>query len=1157
MASEEDLKALKASRGYTKTGIKRLQNFLSNENEVAITPVFNLLARKAKLEATFLEYERYNKQIFCLDPSDQENVEEIENRYFHLITLINEEVKKRESKSDSVPSQSTTRTNLPTINISTFTGKYADYVNFINLFKSLIHSDRSLDKIQKLHYLRSFVKDEPYELIKNLPLECDSYDEALRLLEDRYFNKFRIITEHVNELLDLGAMAKSTSCSIREFVSKVKQSLSSLKNLGVSIEGWDPILVCLLTRKLDAYTRRTYQLERDHRKEPGIVELMEFLESRALALENSQPQPFKESKPSWKAAMHLATSKSETSCLYCKLKDHKIFMCQRFKLLPVMDRISFVKENNLCKVCLNSHKNKCKYFFKCGDCKQRHNTLLHTNSQTEKGGPVTLLSGNNTNNVLLPTAKVKLLGKNGKEVHCRAILDSGSQISLVTSKVVDVLGLTPIQTNTHIVGIANMKNHAKYSIPLEVHSLNSPFSTSINFHVVDKITCNLPQAKLDLTSFKIPPNVELADNDFYMPGAINMLIGADKFFQLLLPADAQPQTGQTVQANQEHVANQATSPIFINTLFGTVVAGTLLQNVSEVVTLFCTKCESDISQSLSSFLDIEKVPQYLSEKSSEFDIAESIFQSTVKLENNKFTVDLPLKLPPTEINENLGDSFDLAFYRFLNLEKRLHKNINLLTEYQNFIDEYVEMGHGHYVDISSYSKNEPPYYMPHHAVVNENSTTTRTRVVFDGSMKTKKGISLNDIIMNGPVVQRDLFDIILLYRFGEYAFTTDIKRMFRNILLNPEHTSLQNILWRNSPDKPIECIRLDTVTYGLKSSSYLATRCLYELANRYEGQWPLASFILKNCTYVDDVCYADANLNILLEARDQLGELLRVASLETHKWSSNSSDVLKAIPSSKQLLGNLDLQKDYSVKTLGLTIDAKQDRFTLQCLKPCHDKPITKREILSYISKIYDPLGFVSPIVVKAKEFMKRVWCQKLNWNDTPSERLTSEWSQFTNSLAAMQPIHINRNIPIPYSATVQLIGFADASSTTAYGCCVYLRVVQPTGEAILYLLCSKSRINPSAKPLTIPRLELNACLLLSNLIAKVYETLSIKVKINSTYLFSDSKIALAWINTEPTRLQAYVANRVKVVQQLTTRCWLYVQTNNNPADLVSTAHHS
>lgn len=891
MASEEELKALVASRGYAKAGISRLHNFLSNANEVAITPVSNLLARKAKLESTFLEYENYNKQIFCLDPSDQEDVEKIENKYFHLITLINEEVKKRESNSDSVPSQPTIRTKLPTINISTFTGKYADYVNFINLFKSLIHSDRSLDKVQKLHYLRSFVKDEPYDLIKNLPLECDSYDEALRLLDDRYFNKFRIITEHVNELLDLGAMAKSTSCSIREFVSKVKQSLSSLKNLGVGIEGWDPILICLLTRKLDAYTGRAYQLERDPHKDPSIIELIEFLESRALALENSQPQPFRESKPSWKAAMHLATGKPEPSCLYCKLKDHKIFMCQKFKLLPVTERISFVKENNLCKVCLNCHKNKCKYFFKCGDCKQRHNTLLHTNEQTATSSPVTLLSGNNTNNVLLPTAKVKLFGKDGKEVHCRAILDSGSQISLVTSKVVDVLGLTPTQTDTNIVGIANMKNHAKYSIPLEVHSLNSPFSTSINFHVVDKITCNLPQTKVDLTSFKIPPNIELADKDFHVPGAINMLIGADKFFQLLLPTVAQPQTGQavqannatqrntatqsslaapssrTAQANQEHVANQATSPIFINTLFGTVVAGALSQNVSEVVTLFCTKCESDISQSLTSFLDTEKVPQYLSEKSSEFDIAESIFQSTVKLENNKFTVDLPLKLPPTEINENLGDSFDLAFYRFLNLEKRLHKNIHLLTEYQKFIDEYVEMGHGHYVDISSYSKNEPTYYMPHHAVINENSTTTRTRVVFDGSMKTKKGISLNDIIMNGPVVQRDLFDIILLYRFGEYAFTTDIKRMFRNILLNPEHTSLQNILWRDSPDKPINCIRLDTVTYGLKSSSYLATRCLYELANRYEGQWPLASFIIKNCTYVDDVCYANENLDILLEAK--------------------------------------------------------------------------------------------------------------------------------------------------------------------------------------------------------------------------------------------------------------------------------------------------
>ncbi|KAI5639201.1 pao retrotransposon peptidase domain-containing protein [Phthorimaea operculella] len=154
-----------------------------------------------------------------------------------------------------------------------------------------------------------------------------------------------------------------------------------------------------------------------------------------------------------------------------------------------------------------------------------------------------------------------------------------------------------------------------------------------------------------------------------------------------------------------------------------------------------------------------------------------------------------------------------------------------------------------------------------------------------------------------------------------------------------------------------------------------------------------------------------------------------------------------------------------------------------------------------------------------------------------------------------MRPLHINRNIRVPVSAkVVQLIGYADASSETAYGCCVYLRVVDESGKTSISLLCSKSRINPRNKnALSVPRLELNAMLLLTRLVNRVHDTLSLKINIQDVYLFSDSQISLAWLATEPMKLSAYVANRVRLIREETDRWrWLYVSSEQNPADIVS-----
>lgn len=104
------------------------------------------------------------------------------------------------------------------------------------------------------------------------------------------------------------------------------------------------------------------------------------------------------------------------------------------------------------------------------------------------------------------------------------------------------------------------------------------------------------------------------------------------------------------------------------------------------------------------------------------------------------------------------------------------------------------------------------------------------RVVFDASAKSSTNVSLNDLLMVGPVVQDDLFAIIMRFRTFKYAFTADLSKMYRQVRLHPSQTSFQRILWRQSANDKLKTYELMTVTYGTASAAYLATRVLNQLA---------------------------------------------------------------------------------------------------------------------------------------------------------------------------------------------------------------------------------------------------------------------------------------------------------------------------------------
>ncbi|KAI5635719.1 putative peptidase (DUF1758) domain-containing protein [Phthorimaea operculella] len=550
-AEEEAITALRQKRGYKKQCLTKLFTSLGSLDLKKLS-LEALVVYKEKLQTDYAAYDNINEQLFPPPQSSQG------------------------SHDDSIAN-----VKLPTIAIPVFTGKFTEYKAFIGLFDSLVHQDTKLSDIQKLYYLRNFLKNEPYDLICNLPLVDSSYKESLTILKERYDNKYVIISEHVNKLLDLQPITKSTASSIRSFVCTIKQQLGALRNLTPDTDKWDQILICILTRKLDAFSNRDYQFSRDVKKEPSVKELIEFLEKKALGLENAasascvpststpveRAQPVQYKKSSTTAACNVVV-KTAPTCSFCKSPSHKLFSCDKFKALPSNERVRFAGENKLCRTCLTAHSNKCKFFFKCGTCRGQHNTLMHE-EETEQPS-VAMVTESVGQEMLLPTVQVKLRAADGSEVIARGVLDSCSQNSFVTADLVKQLGLQPKAISASVVGIGNVAQNIHQGVDLEVQSVVTSYKRSIHCYVTENITSQLPHNKIDLSSIKVPSH--LADTTFETPGNVQILMAADVFFQALV---LQPGESDYVSPNTPvKPEDQSAHPdlYFINTRFGVIVA---------------------------------------------------------------------------------------------------------------------------------------------------------------------------------------------------------------------------------------------------------------------------------------------------------------------------------------------------------------------------------------------------------------------------------------------------------------------------------------------------------------------------------------------------------------------------------------------------------
>lgn len=636
------------------------------------------------------------------------------------------------------------------------------------------------------------------------------------------------------------------------------------------------------------------------------------------------------------------------------------------------------------------------------------------------------------------------------------LFDEGAQRSFITHTLANQLGLeTSVKEDIHLSAFGRQTSAVRH-LPLATVNVvtTSGEKTPLHVLVVEKIATPLQthmhQGMGDLPHLR---GLKLAhpitsDESF----EVSLLIGADHYWDLI----------------EDHVI-RGHGPTAVASKIGYLLSGPLQASSSlpstTVVNLLQTMSSTKEDElDLDKFWSLEAMgisPQ--SEKNDHEVFLENYINTSItRNQDGSFNAKFPWK----EDSPILPTNYIKCERRTRSMVRRLAATPQLLTTYGNIITEHEARGFIERVDDAQPTDNA--HYIPHHPV-KKDSATTPIRIVYDCSFHSSPDApSLNDCLLVGPPFLNSMCSILLRFRTFTYGLSTDIEKAFLHVGLNESDRDFTRFFWLSNPEDPeskFQIYRYKTVLFGSTSSPFMLHATLHHHLDNYNT--PVAEDMKENI-YVDNVI---SGCDQELEAVDYYKEarsIMNEAHFNLRSWSSNSSS-LRAQAAKDGTADTNDI-----VNILGLKWDPSTDTLTLTSSK---DKPkqqlVTKRSVLQVSSKVYDPVGLLSPVTIRAKLLIQELWQQQLEWDEPLSPELSSRWHEIAASIREAATITFPRRFfpnseaqpTVPY-----LHVFADASPK-AYGAVSYI-----TSGDQCSLVMAESRVAP-LKKLTLPQLELMAAL--------------------------------------------------------------------------------
>lgn len=1109
--------------------ITKIQTFVAEYDPVFST-TNELKSKKEILTKVYANHEQVIIQMYDHEDADQdkiaEEVDRFETAYCVALGAIEDKLQSMESPpslSDSPTQQvkQKLQVKLPVITLPEFDGTFDRWLQYRDIFESMVHKNESLPDMQKYQYLITSLKlpaGQP-NVLSNFSLAETSYQDAWTAVKDRYDDKKKLKHHLITNLLTIKKMTNETPLELRRILDSFSSTITTLTQLGTT---WDNLLVHVVQFRLDDQTLKDWQkLNSD--KEGSWEEMRAFLKTQWRIMDQlpQQKKPVQaksaeyKSTPSPQSKSHAANSAFSMTCSLCK-EGHRLFQCSKFQAMSPSERYHHVKVAKLCRNCFapDHMAQACKNPHRCRLCNQLHHSMIHfdkPNYSTPPSVPYPVPNATSANSAskveapkphpqvqqqsaqnidpfdpsssfcsaknfdvneqsILSTMQFNVMDANGELQLCRALLDSGSQDHYVTTRFAHKLGLKLHDTHVSVVGISDKVTIVKHQLFADISSTYEKYEQKgIKCLVMPKITGLLPGRPINVKKLSIPPECYLADPAFHTPAEVDMLIGNKFFYNLQHPELIELPGGIE----------------FKHTKFGWILSGGFTvaspsMRSSSFLSSFSSQCHvgiEEVDAKLERFMEIENVGTSKKVLSAEEKYCEELYQRTTKRdENGRFIVQLPCK---SNIKD-LGNNYDNARRQFFYQEKKREQDEELNKMYVDYMEEYISSRHMEPVDPSL--KHEG-YYLPQHGVKKITSTTTKMRPVSNASCKSETGLSLNDCLCVGPTVQPESFDILIRFREKPYVLKADIEKMYRQVFVEPTQRKYQKVLWRRKSTDPLNHFQANGLVFGMAPSAYLGTRSINQIGMDNEEAFPIASQIIMDSFYVDDLMFGCESIEEGLQLRNQIRLMLSKSCMPSRKWASSDNRLLeKLLP---QELEEVE-DESTSIKTLGLNWFPHHDQLSLN-IKPMKDG----NEVL------------------------------------------------------------VNRHAVIANPVRVEFHGFADASEE-GYGAVIYIRSLDTIGNIQVTLICSKSRVSPP-KQKSIARLELCAGVLLIKLMARIIEVSSLTP--DEILLWSDSMIVLYWILTDASKLSVFVGNRVALIQELIKKfklIWNHIRGEWNPADVIS-----
>ena len=1040
--------------------------------------------------------------------------------------------------ADSADSASTFHVNaarsLPKLSLPSYSGDVMEWQGFWDRFDVDVNSRDDLEKVQKFSYLRSCLSGEAYAAIDGLHLTNAHYDDAVALLKSRFGRTTLVVVAHVQALLQLESVTSSSASKLRALFNRIQKHVRSLQALQVTGDQYGIFLVPIILSKLPHALRMEW-LRDSAKKESDLAALLAFYEREltrremASAYEKEKPaqpptKPTKRNPPT--AAALSAPVSSRQTCAFCQDSAHRTWKCPQLLSASPPAREELIKDACLCRVCLKSGHLPSKCNFKCHRCQGRHNLVLCPEKTPAVASLVadaalSSLAALASGATVLQTARIRLQTDSGI-VLATALFDSGSDRSYATSSLVQkcspsLVSHVSLQFASFACHSPNAKQCALYTF--NVYDANDSVFALNAFEI--PVICPPMHSSLVSPSLLSTLHPWADDYGSNRDVQVDLLIGLDLYWRLLSGPVRHLQPGLVAQ----------------HSVFGWVLSGSNSSNTSPISSQLL--CLSNTPESLvRSMWELDSIGIKDSGSAPLDDPVLKAFNDSISFDGCRYSVALPWKDSFLNGSLDLESNLSSALSRHHSLTRRLSRDSVLSAEYSRVFSSLEEDGVICPVDSGLESVN-PIFYLPHRPVVKESSSSTRVRPVFDASAAGPNGVSLNDCLEPGPSLIPNLVEVLCRFRRWKIALSADITKAFLQIGLHESDRDVHRFLLPSSDGSP-RVMRFNRVTFGVASSPFLLNATIAHHLSKYPPS-QRAVHELKHNLYVDDWLTGADTLDDVLSLFNDGRSIMLDAGMTLCKWTSSSAVASLAFPPVEGQLSSVDL-----CKVLGVQWCPFDDAFTFQIVSvlPC---VLTKRSLLGVIARIFDPIGLIAPVLMEAKILFQQLWTLGVSWDDPVPDDFQQQISLWLADLQSLSSF----KLPRPFfpdgwdPARVVIHVFADASEK-GYGACAYIAVAGQVS-----LVTSRARVAP-LKKLTLPRLELMACLVAARLLLHVRSVLELPD--DTPYVcWSDSMVALGWLQGNPSRWKQFIANRVREIQDLTNPAmWRHCPGMENPADALT-----